>query len=213
LCKSLVLAINYGMGPPGLARKIGKPETVAVDLLRRHRETYSRFWAWSDATVEYAQRHRRLWTKYGWSVWAAPRSKETTWRTWRVQATGGEVLRVAVCALGAAGFQIDATVHDSVLIEVDAANAESAARDAEQLMIRASEEVLGEPLRVDRRIILPGQRLLDHGPPAETWGRIWRLLGELPPSERFDGQPATPIAGDTLPLSPAIPLSNLISLI
>jgi hypothetical protein len=194
LCKAVVLACNYGMGAPALARKINRPETVAAQLLRRHRATYARFWRWSDATVHYAQTCGRLWTKYGWSVWVKPGSKETTWRNWRVQATGGEVLRLAVCALGAAGFQIDATVHDSVLLEVDAGRAEEAAREAERLMIRASVEVLGEPLRVDVRVIPAGQRLLDEGGPAETWGRIWRLLAELPASDLYGSRAIT---GDT----------------
>jgi hypothetical protein len=185
LCKSIVLAINYGMGPEGLAAKIGCTVSVAADLLRKHREKYARFWRWSDATVDYARVHRRLWTKYGWSVWVRPGSKETTWRNWRVQAAGGEVLRVAVCALGAAGFQIDATVHDSVLLEVDEAGAQDAAHEAERIMRAASQAVLGEPLRVDNRIVSPGQRLLDRGSPTETWDRIWRLLGELPASQLF----------------------------
>jgi DNA polymerase I-like protein with 3'-5' exonuclease and polymerase domains len=185
LCKAIVLAINYGMGAAGLARRIGKPETVAANLLRRHRETYPRFWKWSDATLDYARIHRRLWTKYGWSVWCSPRSKDNTWRNWRMQATGGEVLRVAVCALGAAGFQIDATVHDSIILEVDAGDAQTAGEIAEGLMVASSGSVLGEPLRVDRRLVLPGERLLDSGPPTDTWNRIWRLLGALPPSELF----------------------------
>jgi hypothetical protein len=180
VCKGIVLACNYGMGPAGLARKINKPVTVAADLLRRHRETYRRFWEWSDATVEYARVHRRLWTKYGWSCWFGPQTRENTLRNWRVQATGGDVLRVAVCALGAAGFQIDGTVHDSVLLQVDAGEAEGAAREAKRIMVAASEAVLGERLRIDRRVVGPGERLLEAGKPTETWERLWRLLGGLP---------------------------------
>jgi DNA polymerase I-like protein with 3'-5' exonuclease and polymerase domains len=185
LCKVIVLATNYGMGPATLAKKLDITETAAAHLLRKHRDTYARFWTWSDATVDFARLHRRLWTKYGWHVWVTKGSKETTWRNWRVQATGGEVLRVAVCALGAAGFQIDATVHDSVLLEVPAGDAEDAAREAERIMVIASEAVLGEPCRVSRCMVGPGGRLLEAGAPALTWDRIWRLLEGLPNSERF----------------------------
>jgi hypothetical protein len=182
LCKSVVLACNYGMGPAGLAQKISRPVTVAADILRRHRENYARFWRWSDATVDYAKAHGRLWTKYGWSVWVRPGSKETTWRNWRVQATGGEALRVAICALGAAGFQIDATVHDSIILETDAGAAAEAAAEAVRLMVAASVAVLGEPLRVDTRIVPPGGRLLENKPEdkaVKTWNRIWGLLAHL----------------------------------
>jgi hypothetical protein len=196
LCKSLVLACNYGMGATSLARKIDRPETVAAHLLRRHRETYARFWRWSDATVNFAQTHGRLWTKFGWSVHVKPGSKETTWRNWRVQAEAGEVLRIAVCALGAAGFQIDATVHDSVLLEVDDGDAEDAAREAERLMVRASKEVLGEPMRVDRRMIRSGGRLLEEGGPTATWNRIWDIVRTLSGSESdLESTARTPAGG------------------
>jgi DNA polymerase I-like protein with 3'-5' exonuclease and polymerase domains len=178
LCKVIVLACTYGMGAEALAEKIGRPVTVAADFLRRHRENYARFWQWSDATVDFARAHRWLRTRYGWSAWIAPGSKETTWRNWRVQATGGEVLRVAVCALGAAGFRIAATVHDSVLLEADAAVAEGAAKEAQRLMVAASVAVLGEPLRVDPRIVPPGGRLLGRKA-AQTWDRIWGLMARL----------------------------------
>jgi hypothetical protein len=82
---------------------------------------------------------------------------------------------------------MDATVHDSVLVEVDARDVEDAAREAERIMVAASVAVLGEPLRVDRRIVLPGQRLLEDGGPTETWNRIWRLLAEPPPAALFRG--------------------------
>jgi hypothetical protein len=102
-----------------------------------------------------------------------------------VQATAGDVLRVTVCALGAAGLQLDATVHDSVLLETDVRGAEEVAAGAERLMIRASAQVLGEPLRVDCKIIRPGKRLLEPGGPSRTWDRVWRLLAQLPPSRLF----------------------------
>jgi hypothetical protein len=185
LCKAIVLAVNYGMGPLGLAYKINRPISVALDYLRRHREKYGRLWEWSDATVEYARIHRRLWTKYGWSCWFGPSTTDNCLRNWRVQATAGEVLRVTVCALGAAGFQIDATVHDSMLPEVDARWADEAAREAKRIAVAASVAVLGEPLRVSVQIVRPGGRLLEPGPPTATWERLWRLLEGLPNEQLF----------------------------
>ena len=46
--------VAYGMEAKSLAQRIGQPEIVARDLLRSHRETYRKFWAWSDATVDRA---------------------------------------------------------------------------------------------------------------------------------------------------------------
>jgi hypothetical protein len=162
-----------------LAEKIGRSVTFATHLLRLHRQRYATFWRFSDASVLFAKTRDHLWTKYGWSYFVRPGTKETTLRNWRIQAEAGEVLRVAVIALGARGFQIDTTVHDSVLIEVDDQDAEEAAREAAQVMIRASGEVLGEPLRVDSRVIRSGGRLLEEGGPTATWNRIWNIVGRL----------------------------------
>ena len=54
LCKQCVLGVAYGMEAKSLAQRIGQPEIVARDLLRAHRETYRKFWAWSDANVDRA---------------------------------------------------------------------------------------------------------------------------------------------------------------
>jgi hypothetical protein len=54
LFKACVLGVGYGMGPLGLAARIGGSPIVARDLLRAHRETYRTFWRWSDAAVDHA---------------------------------------------------------------------------------------------------------------------------------------------------------------
>jgi DNA polymerase I len=178
LCKTVALAVNYGMRPAGLAKRIGRPITVATDLLRRHAERYPAFWRWSDATVDFARCHGWLRTKYGWTYHVPRKARETTLRNWRVQATGAEVLRAAVCALDHAGIAIDATIHDAVLIEADATEIDDAVVVAERLMTHASAAVLGEPLRVEWTILRPGDRLLAAGKPTRTWERIWSLLSE-----------------------------------
>ncbi len=43
-CKSVVLGINYGMGPEAMAAKAGITPTEAKELLRLHKETYKPFW-------------------------------------------------------------------------------------------------------------------------------------------------------------------------
>jgi hypothetical protein len=54
LFKQCVLAVQYGMEADSLALRIGQPPIVARDLLAAHRETYQRFWRWSDAAVDQA---------------------------------------------------------------------------------------------------------------------------------------------------------------
>ena len=68
LYKQCVLATQYGQGPYGLAVRIDKPEIVARNLLRAHREAFSTFWKWSDASVSFAMLHGYIYTVFGWTV-------------------------------------------------------------------------------------------------------------------------------------------------
>jgi hypothetical protein len=192
-CKIITLAANYGMAEISLAAKLRKPTTVATDLLRRHRMKYEAFWKWSDASVNFARANRWLRTKYGWTVFFPPDGdpatrtwRDTTLRNWRVQATGGEVLRATVCALDAAGLKILATVHDSVLLELPLVDWQARADLAVTTMQAASVAILGEPLRVDVKVIQPGERLLDAGKARDTWNRFQKLIQDTPRLQLFE---------------------------
>ncbi|MBX7075615.1 MAG: hypothetical protein K1X71_20940, partial [Pirellulales bacterium] len=66
--KVCALAVQYGMAETSLAAALGQTEAHARDLLRLHRETYPRFWRWSQAAVDHAMLHGYLETVFGWRV-------------------------------------------------------------------------------------------------------------------------------------------------
>jgi hypothetical protein len=68
LFKQCMLAVQYGMEWQSLAMRIAQPGIVARDLLRAHRETYWRFWQWSDAAVDQAMLVGVIPTVFGWPV-------------------------------------------------------------------------------------------------------------------------------------------------
>ena len=74
LFKQCVLGVAYGMEAESLALRIGQPPIVARDLLRAHRETYRRFWAWSDAAVDTAMLHGSP----AFGFWLAPAYRART---------------------------------------------------------------------------------------------------------------------------------------
>ena len=81
LFKQCVLAVQFGMEADSLASRIGQPPVAARDLLRAHRETFKKFWKWSDAAVDHAMLHGVLHTVFGWHVRVSenqnPRSLQT----------------------------------------------------------------------------------------------------------------------------------------
>jgi hypothetical protein len=186
LCKAVALATLYGQQAPGLARQIGRPETEARDLLRRHRERHGAYWRWSDATVDFARCHGWLRTRLGWRVWVGRGTREAALRNWRVQATAAEVLRHAACLVSEAGVVVNATLHDALLVEADEDAIDSVAEGAGRLMVRASLEVLGAPLRVTRAVVRHPDRLLDERGRA-AWDRVWAIAAGLPAPVTGDG--------------------------
>jgi DNA polymerase-1 len=137
LFKAAVLAVQYGQGAESLAGRIGKPTIVACDLLRAHRETYAKFWAWSDATVDQIMLHGKLWTVFGWPIRAVEGSNPRSVRNYPMQGNGSEMLRIACCLATERGIEVCAPVHDAVLIAAPLDRLELAADHWKELPERA----------------------------------------------------------------------------
>ena len=84
------------MGAKGLALRIGQPVIVARDLLRAHRETYQKFWQWSDAAVDHAMLHGSLHAVFGWHVHVGENPNPRSLRNFPMQANGAEMMRTRV---------------------------------------------------------------------------------------------------------------------
>jgi DNA polymerase I len=177
LFKQCTLATAYGMEAPSLAARIGKPEIMARDLLRAHRETYRQFWRWSDAAVDHALVHSSLHTVFGWTIHVGGGAKPNprSLRNFPAQANGAEMLRLACCLATERGIEVCAPVHDAVLIcaPLDRLEAEIAGMRA--AMAEASRVVLGGfELRTDAQRFVYPDRFAD-----PRGDRMWRQVMEL----------------------------------
>ena len=105
LFKTCALAVQYGMGPGGLATRIGKGIAAAQELLRLHRITYPRFWRWSDAAVDHAYLYNQLRTVFGWTLHLGPDTNPRSLRNFPMQANGAEMLRVAAAWRSTVAFR------------------------------------------------------------------------------------------------------------
>jgi DNA polymerase I len=179
LFKQCVLATQYGQGVNGLAARIGQPSIVARDLLRAHRETYRKFWRWSDAAVDTAMLHGSLHTVFGWHIHIAGDQNPRSLRNFPMQANGAEMLRLACCLATERGIEVCAPVHDAVLIEAPFERLEDAIAETRAAMAEASQIVLGGfELRTDvpQCIRYPDRFQDDRG--AVMWRRVMELIGK-----------------------------------
>jgi hypothetical protein len=177
--KVVSLGVLYGLSADGLARRLNVPPCRGRELLQAHRETFRRFWAWSDAVEAQALLTGRLRTVFGWEVHVGPDVNPRSLRNFPMQAHGAEMMRLACCLATERGICVCAPVHDALLIESPASEIEAVVDATQAAMREASELVLpGFPLRTDAKVV----RHPDHYQDARgvrMWETVQRLLEEV----------------------------------
>jgi len=171
LFKQLALAVQYGMGSRGLAKRLGQSESRAKQLLKGHRRAYPGFWRWRERIGNAVAMNKPLKAALGWrllppyaSKSSIAQGKDSTLSSlnFPVQATGSEILRATVIRLAAEGFEICATVHDSVVVELPLDGWKERKERLEFVMTEATRPLLnGHGVLVDSKVLLPGERYVD----------------------------------------------------
>ena len=164
------------MEAASLAHRIGRPTAYARQLLQCHRETYPKFWRWSDGAETHAMLYGQLQTVFGWSLRIGGEANPRSLRNFLCQANGSELLRLACSLATERGLQVIAPVHDALAVEAEAGSLAETVAETQECMARASEAVLGGfRLRSDVEIIrYPGRFQDERG--VEFWSRIMVIL-------------------------------------
>ena len=153
LFKTCVLGVQYGMGEDSLALRIDGmtpyPKAMAKYLLRSHRETYKKFWRWSDNATDHALLKGWIWTAFGWHVYTSQDPNPRFIRNFPMQANGAEMMRIAACLGTEAGIEICAPVHDAFLIAGPVDRLDHDIFRMRKIMAEASRIVCGFELRTD----------------------------------------------------------------
>ena len=183
--KTCALGTLYGLGPEGMAQKLGQPVETGRQLLRHHKNCYKDFWKWSHDTVATAILLQEMQTVMGWKMKVPARISASEGPNMRslanfpMQANGSEMLRVAVIKCHELGVEICATVHDALLIQAPLESIEKKAQDTRHAMKEASELILkGFSLKTDTEFVKWPDRYFDERG-AGMWEKIKKLLPQL----------------------------------
>ena len=167
-----------GMQAQTLGRNTDTSEAMGLRLLRQHKELFPTFWEWSDNQVDLALMGRPLYSVFGWRILGVG-ERGTTYRNFKLQAGGADMLRLSVAAMVERGIGVAAMVHDAVLIEADLEDLDSQIEEARRCMQAASRAVLGGvELKIDAEVVRYPDRYRDKRG-AEMWERITTLLEEI----------------------------------
>jgi DNA polymerase family A len=177
LFKACVLGLQFGMGPETLAFRIGQPPIVARDLIRMHRETYSKFWRWSDSAVDTAMLTGSLHTAFGWHIHVDANTKPRTLSNFPMQANGSDMMRIACILAIENGIEVCAPVHDALVICAPLDRLEDDIVKTRAAMAEASRLVLnGFELETDVTVVRYPDRYMDEDRGAVMWGQVMGLL-------------------------------------
>ena len=175
-CKSVVLGINYGMGPETLAMQAGITPAEAKELLRLHKETYKPFWRWSEDVVAAAMLTNEMRTVFGWRRRVGREPNPRSLMNFPMQAHGAEMMRLAAIAATEAGIEVCAPVHDAFLIAAPLSRLEADISAMRDIMSRAGRAVTnGLDIRTDAEVVRwPGRYMDERG--KTMWDRVVTLL-------------------------------------
>ena len=105
-----------------------------------------------------------------------PTANPRTLRNFPIQSAGGEILHVACVLAERRDIRIVAPVHDAIMAEAPADQAEDLSAALDRVMRDAAALVLrGYELPTDIQMILPGQRYYDERGEA-MWNTVSKLV-------------------------------------
>ena len=147
IAKVLVLAMLYGGGPRMIAAKAKIGLAQAIDVLRRMRATFPTFFAWSDNFAYRGLCAAPLWSPLGWRFWPQywkdDDPPDRTCRNFPAQAAAADIMQIAAIRALEAGIRICAIVHDEFVIEARDGDIDQAAETMGEIMMKATEDVVG----------------------------------------------------------------------
>ena len=184
-----LLSIQYCQQAEALAGRLGISLFEGHEMLKQHHELFAQYWKWSDDWLAHALDTGIMRTCFGWQcATGITEFNERSIRNWPIQATGAEILRIAIILGTRHGIEILAPVHDAVLIQAPIDRIDTDVARMQQVMGRASRIVLNptmdgtHELRTDAKIIRYPDRYYDPRG-IEIWNWVLEKLTEQAAAE------------------------------
>ena len=179
LFKAVVLGIQYGLGAKSLAVRTGISLYEAAEILTRLRARFRVFEAFGQRVLDHAGLNLELSTPFGWVMQSPPGTNPRTVRNFPMQSTGSEILHAACIMAERRSIPIVAPVHDAIMVEAPAGDAEEVSAALDRVMRDASAVVLrGYELPTDDQVVQPGGHFHDDRGIA-MWETVTRLVAKL----------------------------------
>ena len=181
--KPSLLSQFYGTTSTGLSAKLSMSKDYAeYRLIRPYHELYKTYWDWSRDAMYSAINRGFIRTRFGWTMRITDKTKPRTLLNWPIQATGADILRLAVIGMVRNGIRVCAPVHDAVLTECRIEEVEEHKAAVQRIMRQAARVVIGHEIPVDSKAVRHPDRYTDSRG-TDMFNTIMQLLGDIEAEE------------------------------
>ena len=157
LYKRALLASMYGQKEGSLSIALNISFDHAAKILADITSSYETYFRWVDRKVSQGARDGYMKTKFGWrrNLTYGEKINKRSLFNFMCQGHGSEMLRLALIDLTEKKFEVNALVHDGILLHVKRKTLRKKISQIEKIMTDAAKIVLGNKckMRVDFKVI------------------------------------------------------------
>jgi DNA polymerase I-like protein with 3'-5' exonuclease and polymerase domains len=145
------LAVGYGQSPFSLAASLGMKINEAKEIIHQIKTLYRNYYKWLYGVVDTFKWRGFMSTFYGWTLTCENGliTNQRSLYNWPIQSHGAEMIRWALINLIQEGIEVNATVHDAVLVCLNKQTYEQEIEKVKSIMKRCSEDIVGHVINVD----------------------------------------------------------------
>ena len=186
LYKTTTLAALYGQGAVNMSKRMNLIIDYGQELFVKIKNTFPTYFAWAKTMFDKAIVNGYAETKFGWRYYFKPGElyNPRTFYNFPIQAHGSEMLRRALIDLTTAGIEVNALIHDGIVITLNRKNFRKEFIKAKKILINASIAILNEDSStnnfcdVDFQTIRTGY--IQEPDDQAKWNRMLELVNSNP---------------------------------
>ena len=144
LYKTTTLAALYGQGAINMSKRMNLIIDYGQDLFVKIKNTFPTYFAWAKEMFDKAIIDGYAETKFGWRYYFKPGElyNPRTFYNFPIQAHGSEMLRRALIDLTHAGIEVNALIHDGIVLTFNRKNFRKEFIKAKKILLDASRTIL-----------------------------------------------------------------------
>jgi DNA polymerase I-like protein with 3'-5' exonuclease and polymerase domains len=144
LYKTTTLAALYGQGATNMSKRMNLMIDYGQDLFMKIKNLFPTYFAWAKEMFDKAMMDGYAETKFGWRYYFKPGElyNPRTFYNFPIQSHGSEMLRRALIDLTHAGIEVNALIHDGIVVTLNRKKFRKEFIKAKKILLDASRTIL-----------------------------------------------------------------------